>query len=331
MSQNRRSFLKKMGLGTLAVSVLPLAWNCTGSESENKTSNTSPGEVGLQLFTLRDILPNNVFETLTHVSTMGYTHIETYGIQNDGKTGEFLGYSLAEFQGFLEKAQIKTYSGHYDLATYLHPDKADKTSLEFALRTAKALGQSYVIAPVPPIELVNELGAKEYEWMAQQLNEAGKMAQDQGIHIGYHNHFWEFRTLSDGRKGLDILIEQTDENLVVFEMDLFWTERAGLSNIDYFKKYPGRFPLWHLKDMDPAFNQPMLGPDLDILPLDSLNQRIRYKEVGAGSIDFNAIWQERTLAGAKHFYVEQDHIEKDKLTSIEQSLRYVEKELLSKG
>jgi sugar phosphate isomerase/epimerase len=324
-SQNRRTFLKQIGTSTLALSFLPLAWQCTSNTtSTNQGTNHT---FGLQLYTLRDILPGSVESILQKVSEMGYTHIETYGIEPQGTSGQFLGHSIQEFSSWLEKHKLKTFSGHYNLEGYLNPSIADDQQLHFALDCAQKLGQSYVIAPVPPIQMVNELGPAEYEYIAQRLNDAGKLAREKGIKIGYHNHFWEFRTLSDGRKGIDILLNQTNPEDVIFEMDLFWTERAGFSNIDYFTKHPGRFPLWHIKDMDPSFNDPMLGPSLDTLPLETLNSRIKYTEVGTGSIDFKAIWKERELAGAQYFFIEQDFIYKDKLESIAQSLQYVKEQL----
>jgi sugar phosphate isomerase/epimerase len=324
MQQNRRAFLKQIGLGTLAVTALPSLWHCA---SPTPSGQVNQQDFGLQLYTLRDILQGQVENVLQKVGAMGYAHIETYGVEPGDKEGQFLGIPLSIFQENLNKAGLRTYSGHYNLEAYLNPSLQDQQQLQFALDSAAFLGQEYVIAPVPPIHLVNELGPDEYRFMAQQLNEAGKKAQDKGIKMGYHNHFWEFRTLADGQKGIDILLENTDPNLVVFEMDLFWTERAGFSNLDYFARYPGRFPLWHIKDMDPNFQEPMLGASLDTLPLETLNERIRYTEVGTGTIDFKAIWQDRNQAGGKYFYVEQDFIYKDPLESIQESLTYIQKEL----
>src|SRR5690606_22408821 len=107
----------------------------------------------------------------------------------------------------LAQNNLKTYSGHYDLAEFLTPGNGNEDVLKTYIDTAAALGQHYLIVPVPPILLIDKLTADDYRFMADQLNIGGELVAQSGLKIGYHNHFWEFRTLADGSRRLDILIE----------------------------------------------------------------------------------------------------------------------------
>lgn len=189
--------------------------------------------------------------------------------------------------------------------------------------TAAELGQNYLIAPIPPMSLIDQLTADNYRFMADQLNKGGALAAKSGLKIGYHNHFWEFRTLENGSKGLDILIENTEEDLVVFELDLFWSEKSGTDSAAYFEKYPGRFPLWHIKDMDKSNTGTVTGPDYDHRPVMEIISAITYAEVGTGSIDFKKITAEADTAGLQYAFVEQDVITIDPYDSIKKSYEYV--------
>src|SRR5690606_17635848 len=155
-----------------------------------------------------------------------------------------------------------------------------------------------------------------------------EIAAKSGLKIGYHNHFWEFRTLADGKKGLDILIENTHQDLVAFELDLFWSEKSSTDSVAYFEKHPGRFPLWHIKDMDKNNTEPVTGPKYDSRPFEEITANITYAEVGAGSIDFKKIMAKEKTAGLRNAFVEQDFITIDPFTSIAQSYSYVKSELL---
>lgn len=169
--------------------------------------------------------------------------------------------------------------------------------------------------------------------MAEQLNKAGEMSKKAGIKMGYHNHFWEFKEFGNGTNGLDVLLAFTEKDLVVFELDMFWITKAGASPQSYFSKHPGRFPLWHVKDMDRAFSTPLdinkIDPKTgkrDTLDLMETMKSIKYAEVGSGSIDFTAISHFANESGLKYAFVEQDDIySPDKYASIKKSYDYVQK------
>ena len=282
--------------------------------------------MGLQLYTLRDMLDQDPTETLKTVAKIGYKHVETFGV--DAEAGAFWKLPIAELKKVLDDNDLKTHSGHYDLSKYLKRGLEEQENIEKYIEIAHELGQSYIIAPVTPMDDLNNLQPEDYQYAAEQLNKFGEMAKKAGIRVGYHNHFWEFRSFANGTKGLDILLSFTDPELVDFELDLFWAEKAGFSPQSYFEKYPGRFPMWHLKDMDKKYPDPVVGGDYDKTEFQDIMKQVRYTEVGSGSIDFTRIEGYAEKSGLKYAFVEQDDIYiPNKFESIKKSLDYVSQHL----
>ncbi|SKB84312.1 Sugar phosphate isomerase/epimerase [Parapedobacter luteus] len=326
MNTDRRTFLKQAGAGLAAAYLAPSWLSCSSSNAPAITVE----EIGLQLYTLRDQLAGDASATLSRVAEIGYDHVETFGAEiNSGSGASFWGLSVKNLTALLSDYGLKTYSGHYDLSDFLTPGNGNLDTLKASIDIAAHLRQQYVIAPVPPFLLIDKLTVDDYLFMADQLNKGGELAAQSGVKIGYHNHFWEFRTLADGRRGLDILIDNTDKDLVVFELDLFWSEKSGTDSAAYFEKHPGRFPLWHIKDMDKANTETVTGPDYDSRPVMEITSTITYTEVGTGSIDFKKILAEEKAAGLRYAFVEQDLITIDPFESIAKSYQYVKSNLLS--
>lgn len=322
MMTTRRNFIKKTSLGLagayFGTSILS---GCTNSiqKGEGPFAN-----IGLQIYSLRDLLTQDPKLTLETVAKIGYSHIETFGL--DVNTNSFWGVKIPDLKKLMADTGLKTYSGHYDLSKYLSRHHTDKESIEKYLETAHELGQKYVVAPVTPMDDLNNLKVEDYQYAADQLNKAGEMAQKAGIKIGYHNHFWEFRNFANGTKGLDIMIAFTEPELVSFELDIYWIEKAGLSAQSYCQKYPGRFPMWHIKDMDKNYTAPIVGEKFDKLPFDSIQKQVRFAEVGTGQIDYINIVQNEKQAGLEYAFVEQDDIYiPNKFESIKKSYDYVQK------
>ena len=339
MNYNRRKFITHAGWGLAAACAAPTLLSCTsssqqqqGEEEEGQEQKQSAGltEVGLQLYTLRSLLSEDAAGTIDRVAQIGYNHVETFGPQigPDG-TVSFWGMDVPTLAAKLKESGLKSYSGHYDMSDFLTPGNGNADTLKIHIETAAALGQHYVIAPMPAFRLVDKLTADDYRYMADQLNIGSELAAAAGLKIGYHNHFWEFRTLADGNKGLDILIENTDKDAVFFELDLFWSEKSGTDSAAYFEKHPGRFPLWHLKDIDKDHPEVITGGDYDSKPFTEITGSIVYTEVGTGTIDFKKIMGEEEVAGLQHVFVEQDVITIDTYESITKSYNYVKNELLA--
>ena len=148
----------------------------------------------------------------------------------------------------------------------------------------------------------------DYKKIAENLNKAGEKCKKAGIQFCYHNHDFEFQAL-DGTIPFDILMGQTDKDLVKAELDLFWVQKAGFNPVELFDKYPGRGVLWHVKDMDKT-------------------EKKSFTEVGNGVIDFNAIFKNAKKSGMEHFFVEQDVCPGKPVDSITQSIAYVKKNLV---
>ena len=174
-----------------------------------------------------------------------------------------------------------------------------------AIEDAKEVGLKYMVcAWLSP----DERGTLEhYKKVADDLNAAGEKCKKAGIQLCYHNHNFEFEQ-QDGKYPYDILMA-TDKDLVKMEMDIYWITKAGQDPIALFKKYPGRFPLWHVKDMDKTPQQ-------------------NFTEVGNGIIDFKKIFKYKDLAGMKYFFVEQDMTPGDPFVSIKESIDYIKKNLV---
>lgn len=326
MQNSRRNFLKQAGIGAMSAYFgSSLLTACT--DAKKTTLAGSPiKNIGIQIYSLRDLLNDDPKLTLETVAKIGYTHIETFGV--DVANNSFWGVKVPDLKKILVDNGLSTFSGHYDMSKYLDRNNNDKESIEKYIETAADLGQKYVIAPVNPMHDLNNLKVEDYQYAAEQLNKAGEMAKKAGIKIGYHNHFWEFREFANNTRGLDIMLAFTEKDLVAFELDLFWIEKAGLNPLTYFNKYPGRFEMWHVKDMDKQFTTPVIGENFDQLPLDSIFKEVKYTEVGSGNIDFTNIVQAAEKSGLVHAFVEQDDIYlPNKFESVKKSYDYVQKYL----
>lgn len=318
----RREFLQWSSLAAAALLTRSMS-SCTGA---------APSSIGLQLYTLRDELPKDVKGTIAKIAQIGYDNVETfYGYSGPSDPKQFWGLSPADFKKLLSDHNLRSYSGHYQLNDYLTPGNGNADALHAQLALAKELGQDYLVVPVPPFTLIDKLTSADYQFMAAQLNKAGEICKKEGVRLGYHNHFWEFKTQPDGKKGYDILLTETQPDLVCFELDLFWIKKAGYEPLDYFNKFPGRFPMWHVKDMDKASSAPIPPAVLNQSPAMEAAQSVKFAEVGSGSIDFKSIFAAASKAGLKHAFVEQDGIYMaDKFASIRQSYTYIKANLLKK-
>jgi sugar phosphate isomerase/epimerase len=287
----RRNFLINTSLAATAVLALPsLAF----------TMNKK--EIGLQLYTLRDELPKDVKATLEKVALAGFTIVETYGFS---VKDQFWGLSPIELKKILDANGLKAVSGHYNLGTFLAD--GNTTELKAAIEAAKILKSEYVT--IPWIDEALRKNSNDYKIIAKRLNEAAKMCANSGLKLAYHNHDFEFQK-HDGITGYEILLKETDKNLVYFELDLYWVLRSGNDPVKLFNQNPDRFRMWHVKDMD------KVNPALNT-------------EIGAGTIDFKNIFKEAKQSGMKHFFVEQENnYNPNPFESIKTSCNFISKSLV---
>ncbi|MBT9189397.1 sugar phosphate isomerase/epimerase family protein [Zobellia russellii] len=235
---------------------------------------------GLALYTLRDDMASDAKTTLKAVADAGYKYIEAAGY-NDGK---FYGMTPAEFKSTLKEMGLKPISSHQSTVTLENADAM--------IADVKAAGFKYFVIPIPPMGLFTfeEEGMKMgmtggAENLANILDELGAKCKKAGLKLLYHNHDFEFKADDDGVVVIDYLLENCNPKLVNFQMDLFWVTKAGADPVAYFKRYPKRFKIWHVKDM---------------------NEGGWFAPVGTGSIDFARILAQKKLSGMKYYMVEQD-------------------------
>jgi len=284
----RRNFIINTSLAAATVLALP-----------SLAFTMDKKEIGLQLYTLRDELPKDVKSTLEKVAKAGYKTVETYGFSIKD---QFWGLSPIEVKKILDANNLKAPSGHYNLGSFLYDGNLEE--VKAAIEAAQILKNEYLTVP-----WVDEPFRNDFHKIAVRLNEAGKMCAAAGLKLAYHNHDFEFKK-HNGITGYEILLKETDRNLVYFELDLYWVVRSGNDPIKLFKENPGRFKLWHVKDMD------KVNPALNT-------------EIGSGSINFKTIFKEVKQSGMKHFFVEQENNYKpNAFEAIKTSCDFILKELI---
>jgi sugar phosphate isomerase/epimerase len=240
--------------------------------------------VGLQLYTIRDAMAKDVPGSLKKVSDLGYKNLELASYAN----GKFYGYEPAEFKKLVNDLGMNIVSSHTQVeALGITLDNAKKMAEDHA-----KIGVKYCIQPWVVEEARTTLDS--YKKMAAEWNKVGGIMKEHKIQFGYHNHNFEFDTVEGKIPYYDVFMVELDKDLVTMELDLFWATKAGQNPVEMFKKYPGRFQLFHMKDMftkEAPFYKPSTN---DFAP------------VGAGQIDFKAILAARSIAGNKYLIVEQD-------------------------
>jgi len=319
----RRTFIKQSSMALSAIAM--------GNTLLTSCSKRAQEEIGLQLFTLRDDLAANAKQTLMKVANIGYGHVETfYDFDTDKGSGKYWGLSTEELKKILADNNLKTYSGHYQLNDFLSMGKGQDEALKQQAEIALKLGQKYLVVPVPPINLADKLTLSDFQFMADQLNKGGAYCKSVGLKLGYHNHFWEFRSYGEDKTtGYEVLLNNTDADLVAFELDMFWAIKSGAHPLELFKQYPKRFEMWHVKDIDKSKPEVIVGDGKDSLPSEDVLNDIKFTEVGTGTIDYKAIFKQADEAGLKHFFVEQDGIYMENhFESIRRSFNYIKDNLL---
>ncbi len=288
---SRRHFLKTTGVISAGFLMAP---------SCNKNAKSSL--IGLQLYTVRDAMGTDAPGTLSRVAKLGFNSVEgaTY-------TGSqlFYGMTPGAFAALLKQNNLIMPSAHYRLGEEMDKGEPVKGTIlhewDKAVDDAAAVGLKYMVcAWLSPAE---RGGADKYKALAGHLNKAGETCKKAGIQLCYHNHDFEFEK-EGGVFMYDILLNNTDPNLVKMEMDHYWIAKAGQDSVAMFEKNPGRYPLWHVKDMDKTAAKD-------------------FTAVGNGVIDFKNIFKHADKAGLQYFFVEQDKTPGSPFDSITQSINYI--------
>ncbi len=253
--------------------------------------------LGLQLYSVRDAMKKDPKATVAKVGAMGFTFVEAAGFSD----GKFYGMEPLVFKKLCEDNGLQFLGSHTgkDLPSDADWDKT-MAWWDMSIDAHAAAGVKWIVQPWMSKEGYNSLeGLKKY---IKYFNAVGEKCNAKGIKFGYHNHSDEFKTVFDGKPIYDWMLELTDPEKVMFELDLYWIVEGGKNPIDYFKKYPGRFMLWHIKDKE---------------------------ELGAsGNMDFKAIFANKEKAGVQYGIVEVERYNFDPLISCQKSLDYLKKENL---
>jgi sugar phosphate isomerase/epimerase len=276
---SRRNFLRSLPLvsGTLAFGMAS-ACSTAAKKQEN--------QIGIQLWTLRDDVNKNLNGTLESLAQMGYNSIEAFGFD-----GMFYGQKPRDFSNYCAGLGLKLHSTH----TGITAENAD----DYAEKAAEA-GLSYLI--LPSMMGRPESSLDDFRRVADEMNVIGESCKKNGIQFGYHNHDFEFRPMED-ELPYDILLRETDPELVSFQLDIYWMVKAGKDPLKYFEAHSGRFKTWHIKDKANDGQSCIIGN---------------------GIIDFKELLKLRKTAGLEYIFVEQEqYSEGTPIYCAEQSLNYI--------
>ena len=275
--KTRRKFLIDTGAIAIGSLLLP---SCL--EQTKKVKNT-----GVQLYTFRKEMLADAKGTLQKVAALGIKQIESAV----SAKGHYYGLSPKEIKTICADLGMTLRSGH------VHVDDKWKQTME----DAAASGQEYLICSSMPTEGQT---IDNYKKVAEVFNKAGEDCKKLNIKFGYHNHEYEFES-EKGQVLYDVLLDNTEAALVNMELDLGWVIVAGKNPLDYFKKYKGRFPLWHLKDMNVAEKHST--------------------EFGKGSLDIVQMLKHSKDSGMKYFFVEQEEYASTPFESMKENMDYLAK------
>jgi len=268
----RREFIKTTGMITSGLALSNYLSACGSAPASNNISQN----FGLQLYTLRDVMPNDPKGTLKQVASFGYKQIEGY--EHNGMS-MFWGMKNTEFKKLMDDLGMKMISSHCNI------------NQDFERKAAEAaeIGMQYLLcAYLGPQKTIDD-----FKKFAETFNQRGEVCRKNGIKFGYHNHDYGFVQL-EGQYPQDVLMQNTDKNLVDFEMDIYWVVTAGQDPIAWMDKYPGRFKLCHVKDRKKG--APLSDRDASVI-------------LGTGSIDFQKILKEADAKGMEYYIVEQEAYE----------------------
>ncbi len=295
MLQNRRNFIKKTGLA-ISASLLPIP-----SFSMPKSPKY---KMGLQLFTIRDAMAENPLATLQTVAKLGYEDLETYGY--DGENDMYYGYRSSDFKSILEDLKLTASSGHYGFSDYFEKSADElKHFVDQCVKGAHTLGKSYITWPWLDPKYRN---LESFKVLSGKLNQIGEQVNASGLGFAYHNHDFEF-TDHDGETGYDIILRETDSDLVKLQIDLYWVMHSSkLSPKELIANEPGRYVMWHIKDMDKVTRD--------------------YTELGNGSINYADVLPDPVLSGLEFYYLEQGgNFAQNSMQSITDSATYFKEHL----
>jgi sugar phosphate isomerase/epimerase len=316
---NRRKFLQQSGVVALGGLVLPHV-----GRAAKFFDNKKAIPIGLQLYTMGNLMTSDTKDTLQKLAAIGYKEVESAGSQK----GNFYGYKPKEFAAMVKDAGMHWRSAHVGgapftmdqimkmaknaedsarIKMYMEKMKNEPKPLNLAdnyqqlADDAAEGGLSYLVCSSIPVSTLDEI-----KTAVEVFTKSGEACKKNGIQFAYHNHVSEFDEV-EGVRPFDYILGHTYKDLVKMELDLGWATKAKQDPVELFKLHPGRFPLWHVKDLDKTKMEPT--------------------EVGAGVVDFKRIFDNAKESGMKYFFVEQDGAPHP-LEDVTNSYNYLKKMLM---
>lgn len=276
--KTRRDFLLQSGAMAIGTILLP---------SFTLAPNIKERNLGVQLYTFRKEMDADALGTLKQIASIGIKKIET--ARSD--KGHYYGLKPGEMKKACNDLGMKLVSGH------VHLDNNWQRTMDEAVIS----GQEYLICSTMPSDGQT---VDNYKRVAEKFNEAGEACKKMGLKFGYHNHEYEFES-ENGEVLYDVLLNNTASDLVHMELDLGWVVVAGKDPIDYFNRFQGRFPLWHLKDMN--------------------LKKKESTEFGKGGLDIAKFLKNQEASGLKHIFIEQEEYAMNAFDSMKHNMDYMKK------
>ena len=264
MKYTRRSFFKTSGAlaSGLALGSLSFLKSCAPAEADYNP-------FGIQLYTLRDVIPDDPEGVIRQLAEFGYKQIESY----EGQLGMFWGMGNTGFKQFLDDLDIQMVSTHANVFQ----------GYEQKVEELAEIGVPYIVCPfIGPQDSIDD-----YLEMADTFNELGEIANNAGLKFAYHNHAYTFEE-QEGQIPQEVLMDNTDPDLVEYQLDIYWVLAGGADPIEWIRKYPGRFTMSHVKD------------------LAEVNGEHESVTLGTGTIDYNNILPVAEENGMIYHLVEQE-------------------------
>jgi sugar phosphate isomerase/epimerase len=289
-AMNRRTFLETATTVTAATLL--------GSRLGWAAGDHKIDKVGVQLYTVRDQMKADFDGTIAKVASIGYKEVEFAG---------YFGHTPQQVRAVLENNGLSAPS------THIQYDELD-AKFPAVIEASKTIGLEYIVCPWIPEEL--RKSPDIWKQASGKFNRCGEQSKKAGMQFAYHNHWFEFLPV-DGKLPYDMLLEMCDKDLVKMELDLCWITTAGGDPLKYFDRYPGRFPLVHVKDLKKI-------PPISAGGAQNFGDTVDLTEVGSGIVNWKKIFAQSEKAGIRHYIVEHDH-PKAPFESIAASYAYLSK------
>lgn len=266
MSLRRNAMLRRREFLLGAAAISSTFVTAPGKLMAAEATKRQLDKIGIQLYTVRDRMSTDVPGTLEKIASIGYDEVEFF---------DYFGLPAAEIRKYIDDAGLVTPSTHISLANM-------RDTPEQTIEAALTIGHDYIVLGwIAPEERTS---LDDYRAHADLSNSFAEQCRTAGLQYAYHNHDFEFVAI-EGIRPIDLFLKETDSELVQMEMDLYWITKGGGDPFEFFDKYPGRFPMCHVKDMNPDGSM---------------------ADVGDGKIDFAGIFAASEQAGFQHYFVERD-------------------------